>query len=198
MLVAPPMYEARATTNGSCARRRANSAIRLPRAAAGRATLRSLMASETPIYLDDNFTPEQIAAWPEWHSRLEEGRAQSFADYLHAQHARASIHQEMNDVLREVDVIAMPTGSTFGDAWNAETTTIRGREVPARSRAVYRNATASLSGQPALSVPCGFGLGDRLPVGLMLQGRPMDEGLLYRIGHAYEGATQWHTRYPLS
>lgn len=41
-----------------------------------------------------------------------------------------------NDVPREVDVIAMSSGSTFGDAWNAGTTTIRGRDVPARSRAV--------------------------------------------------------------
>jgi aspartyl-tRNA(Asn)/glutamyl-tRNA(Gln) amidotransferase subunit A len=99
-------------------------------------------------------------------------------------------------VLQEVDVIAMPTGSTFGDAWDAETAIIRGREVPARSRAVYRNGLASLTGHPAVSVPCGFGLGGTFPIGLMLHGRPLEEALLYRVAYAYEQATEWHVRQP--
>jgi aspartyl-tRNA(Asn)/glutamyl-tRNA(Gln) amidotransferase subunit A len=172
------------------------SEVRLPRCASGRTTLFTLIAAETRTYLEDNYTPEQIAAWPEWHPRLEQGRAQPFADYLHAQHNRALICQELTAVLREVDVIAMPTGSTFGDAWDAETVVIRGREAPARSRAVYRNAMASLSGHPEMSVPCGFGLGDSFPIGLMLHGRPLEEALLYRVGHAYEQATPWHARRP--
>jgi aspartyl-tRNA(Asn)/glutamyl-tRNA(Gln) amidotransferase subunit A len=73
---------------------------------------------------------------------------------------------------------------------------IRGRTAPARSRAVYRNSMASLSGHPEVSVPCGFGLGDTFPIGLMLHGRPLKEALLYRIGHAYEQATPWHRRRP--
>lgn len=171
--------------------------IRLPRSAEGRAVLHTLIASEAQVYLEDHYSPEQIAAWPEWHPRLEQGRSQSFADYLHAQHARALICQELAAALRQVDVIAMPTGSTFGDAWNAITVVIRGREAPARSRAVYRNAMASLSGNPEVSVPCGFGLGDSFPIGLMLHGRPLEEALLYRVGYAYEQATEWHKRHPL-
>jgi aspartyl-tRNA(Asn)/glutamyl-tRNA(Gln) amidotransferase subunit A len=171
--------------------------IRLPRSAAGRATLSTLIAAETAVYLHDRFTPEQIAAWPEWHSTLEQAKAQSFADYLHAQHSRAAICQELTAALRQVDVIVMPTGSTFGDAWNAETVVIRGRQAPARSRAVYRNAMASLSGHPELSVPCGFGLADTFPIGLMLHGRPLEEALLYRVAYTYEQATEWHTRHPI-
>jgi aspartyl-tRNA(Asn)/glutamyl-tRNA(Gln) amidotransferase subunit A len=50
-------------------------------------------------------------------------------------------------------------------------------------------------GVPALSVPCGF---DRngAPIGLQLVGRPFGEALLYRIGHAYQGATDFHQRAP--
>ena len=73
---------------------------------------------------------------------------------------------------------------------------IRGREVSARSRGVYRNGAASVSGHPAISVPCGFGNGDRWPVGLMLHGRPLEEALLYRIAHAYEQSTDWRLRQP--
>jgi aspartyl-tRNA(Asn)/glutamyl-tRNA(Gln) amidotransferase subunit A len=51
-------------------------------------------------------------------------------------------------------------------------------------------------GLPALSLPCGF---DRngMPIGLQLVGRPFDEALLYRIGHAYQGATDHHKKVPV-
>jgi aspartyl-tRNA(Asn)/glutamyl-tRNA(Gln) amidotransferase subunit A len=51
-------------------------------------------------------------------------------------------------------------------------------------------------GVPALSLPCGF---DRngAPIGLQLIGRPFDEALLYRIGHAYQGATDFHQKVPV-
>jgi aspartyl-tRNA(Asn)/glutamyl-tRNA(Gln) amidotransferase subunit A len=169
--------------------------VHLPRAAEARAILSELV-SETPVYLDDHFTPEQIEAWPEHHGARDRGRAQPFADYLHAQQQRAMICQEAVAVLKQADVIAMPTGSTFGDNWNAETVVIRGRERTARSRAVYRNGLASLTGHPALSVPCGFGLHDTFPIGLMLQGRPLEEALLYQVAYAYEQATEWPKRHP--
>lgn len=169
--------------------------VRLPRAGTGRAVLAALV-SEVPVYLDDHFTQKQIDAWPEWHASRAQGQQQPFAAYLHAQQERAWICQEAMAVLQDVDIIAMPTGSTFGDAWNAATVVIRGRTAPARSRAVYRNALASLTGHPAISVPCGFGLEDTFPIGLMLQARPLEEALLYRAAYAYEQATAWHRRRP--
>ena len=53
----------------------------------------------------------------------------------------------------------------------------------------------NLTGLPALSLPCGF-TGDGLPIGMQLIGRPFDEATLFKIGHAYEQATDWHTRRP--
>lgn len=170
--------------------------VRLPISVTGRSILHTITEIEAPVYLADHFSPEQIEAWPEWGSKVEAARALPFSAYLHAQQGRAQIAQEVKAVLATVDVIAMPTGSTFGDAWNAQTVTIRGRVAPARSRAVYRNSMASLIGHPEISVPCGFGLDDTFPIGLMLHGRPLDEALLYRIGYAYEQATDWHKRRP--
>ena len=51
-------------------------------------------------------------------------------------------------------------------------------------------------GVPALSVPCGFDH-NGAPIGLQLIGRPFDETLLYRIGHAYQGATGFHEKEPV-
>jgi aspartyl-tRNA(Asn)/glutamyl-tRNA(Gln) amidotransferase subunit A len=51
-----------------------------------------------------------------------------------------------------------------------------------------------LTGQPAISVPCG--LVDELPVGLQLAARPFDEATLLQAAQAYEAATDWSARRP--
>ena len=63
--------------------------------------------------------------------------------------------------------------------------------------AAYVRTTApfNLSGQPALSVPCGFD-GAGLPVGLQIAGRPFDEATVLQVGAAYESATSWTDRQP--
>ena len=53
----------------------------------------------------------------------------------------------------------------------------------------------SLAGLPGLSIPCGFD-GQGLPIGLQIMGRAFDEATILRVAHAYEHATDWHTRRP--
>jgi len=53
----------------------------------------------------------------------------------------------------------------------------------------------SLSGIPALSVPCGFS-SDGLPLALQIAGRPFDEATVLRAGDAYQRVTDWHVRMP--
>jgi len=43
---------------------------------------------------------------------------------------------------------------------------------------------------PTSSIPAS------LPVGFQIAGKPFDEGTLFRVAHAYEQATDWHTRRP--
>ncbi len=54
---------------------------------------------------------------------------------------------------------------------------------------------AAFTGQPALSLPCGF-TSDGLPIGLQLIGRRFEDASLLRAAHAYEQATPWHARRP--
>ena len=154
------------------------------------------LAAEAPVWLRDNFPEQVLNDWVEVHPQLERGDSQTFAEYLHGQHKRMAIRQEVVAVLQGVDAIAMPTGSTIGDRWDADTATIRGRTVPARSRAVYLNGMGSQTGLPAISIPCGFAKEGRFPVGLQLVGRDLDEALLLRLAHAYEQATDWHKARP--
>ena len=53
----------------------------------------------------------------------------------------------------------------------------------------------NVTGQPVLALPNGFGA-NGLPLGMQILGRPFGETTILRIGHAYERATEWHTRRP--
>jgi len=54
----------------------------------------------------------------------------------------------------------------------------------------------NVTGQPVLALPNGFG-GNTLPLGMQILGRPFGEETILRVGHAYERATEWHTRHPI-
>jgi len=53
----------------------------------------------------------------------------------------------------------------------------------------------NVTGQPVLALPNGFGR-NGLPLGMQILGRPFGETTILRVGHAYERATEWHTRRP--
>jgi aspartyl-tRNA(Asn)/glutamyl-tRNA(Gln) amidotransferase subunit A len=53
----------------------------------------------------------------------------------------------------------------------------------------------NVTGQPVLALPNGFGR-NGLPLGMQILGRPFGEPTILKIGHAYERATDWHTRRP--
>jgi Asp-tRNA(Asn)/Glu-tRNA(Gln) amidotransferase A subunit family amidase len=53
----------------------------------------------------------------------------------------------------------------------------------------------NITGQPSISLPCGFTEGG-LPIGLMLTGRPFADLTVLQVAHAYERAHDWHTRRP--
>jgi aspartyl-tRNA(Asn)/glutamyl-tRNA(Gln) amidotransferase subunit A len=75
---------------------------------------------------------------------------------------------------------------------------IDGRPVDTMRRAWYPYTLPfNMTGNPALSIPCGFD-GDGLPVGLQLVGRIGEDALLLRAAALFEAARPWaHRRPPL-
>jgi hypothetical protein len=105
-----------------------------------------------------------------------------------AQRVRQVITAEFLAALNEVDAIVTPT-----TAYAAYP--IGGTSPQADVRSLTR--PVSLTGLPALAVPCGF-TGTHLPISMQLVGRAWEESTLLRIGHAYERAAGWYThRAPL-
>ena len=113
------------------------------------------------------------------------------AYYLKAQQVRTLIRRDYDEAFTGVDVVAMPTSPTppfkIGE---------RVEDPLQMYLADIFTVSANLAGLPAISVPCGFTDGDRLPIGLQLTGRAFDEATLLRIADAYERDTTWWTQQP--
>ncbi len=53
----------------------------------------------------------------------------------------------------------------------------------------------NVTGQPGLVIPAGFSASG-LPLSIQIVGQPFGEAMCYRVGQAYEAATEWTKRHP--
>jgi Asp-tRNA(Asn)/Glu-tRNA(Gln) amidotransferase A subunit family amidase len=53
----------------------------------------------------------------------------------------------------------------------------------------------NVTGFPSMSVPCGFSKAGT-PIGMQIASGPFQEGVIFRVAHAYQEATDWHKRKP--
>jgi aspartyl-tRNA(Asn)/glutamyl-tRNA(Gln) amidotransferase subunit A len=115
------------------------------------------------------------------------------AYYLRAQKVRQLIRQDFAKAFEQCDAILSPTTPDFAFELDERTAD------PLRMYLadVYTNA-ANLAGICGISVPCGFATvkDRRLPIGLQLLGKALDEQRILQIAHAYEQNTDWHKARP--
>jgi aspartyl-tRNA(Asn)/glutamyl-tRNA(Gln) amidotransferase subunit A len=121
--------------------------------------------------------------------RIASGAFFTTADYDAAVQVRTLWRRELEAVLRHVDALVTPTVPLPAFTVEAQLA----EAGPPDTGWLTRHF--NFSGHPALTLPCGT-TSAGLPVGLQLAGRPFDEATLFRIAHAYEQATPWHTWRP--
>ncbi|MBX6342527.1 MAG: Asp-tRNA(Asn)/Glu-tRNA(Gln) amidotransferase subunit GatA, partial [Thermomicrobiaceae bacterium] len=111
------------------------------------------------------------------------------AYYVKAQKVRTLIKRDFDEAFEKVDTIVAPTSPTVA---------FKIGERVADPIQMYLSDVftipANMAGIPGIAVPCGFAHG--LPVSLQFMGRAFDEATILRVAHAYEQATDWHTRLP--
>jgi aspartyl-tRNA(Asn)/glutamyl-tRNA(Gln) amidotransferase subunit A len=113
------------------------------------------------------------------------------AFYLKAQQTRTLIKRDFDRCWEQgIDVLVTPTAPTVAFGIGDKT------DDPLEMKlSDICTIPANMAGIPSLSQPCGFGASG-LPIGLQLMGAPFSEETLLRVAHAYEQATDWHTRRP--
>lgn len=132
---------------------------------------------------------------PDVRGRLELGALVSAADYVDARRARRALTGRLLGRMRTegVDVLVGPT-VPIGAPPIAPPARSLGADDP-RTVLLRLTRLFDVTGQPALSVPCGF-TQEGLPVGLQVAGFPWQEALVLRVGMAYQAATTWHRQRP--
>jgi aspartyl-tRNA(Asn)/glutamyl-tRNA(Gln) amidotransferase subunit A len=117
------------------------------------------------------------------------------AYYVQAQKIRRLIADDFQAAFADkCDVIMGPVAPTV--AWDLGSKT---NDPVANYLADIFTLSTSLAGLPGMSIPCGFGAGDKnskRPVGLQIIGNYFAEAKLLNIAHQYQQATDWHKRTP--
>lgn len=129
-------------------------------------------------------------------SRYEIGLYIPATKYLDALGARVDLLREFSDmVFSKVDVLHTP-GLSMAVPSLADTDVAAGQGMPEMvARLSWTTRSNNYLGIPSLALPCGF-TANGLPAGFQLMGRPFSESQLFQLGHAYQGATDWHERVP--
>lgn len=112
------------------------------------------------------------------------------AYYKKAQKVRTLIKNDFDKIFENYDVVIGPTTPTpafkIGENMDDPLT-------------MYANdiltIPVNLAGVPGISLPCGFSE-KGLPIGLQIIGKAFDESTVYRTAHAFEQATDHHTKQP--
>jgi aspartyl-tRNA(Asn)/glutamyl-tRNA(Gln) amidotransferase subunit A len=122
-------------------------------------------------------------------------------DLARANRVRRLLKERFAMAFQQIDLLATPTTAspsipltedslTLHDNRTGETVT-----MPGTMGMIRLTAPSNLTGLPSISVPGGFTAAG-LPVGFQMTARPFEEELLLGAAHAFEQATEWHTRRP--
>ncbi|GAA1249352.1 amidase [Prauserella halophila] len=127
---------------------------------------------------------------------LEAGELLPATHYLQAQRYRTLLRRQTLAALEKADVLACPTlpftATPLGDA-TVEIELDKPEDM--LSTIMQFTGLPSLTGLPAISVPCGFDEAG-LPIGMQLIGRPFEEGVLLRAAAAFQQLTDHHLQVP--
>ena len=102
--------------------------------------------------------------------------------YAKAQNLGRRLRDRYAEALERFDVLIMPTTAMKARPIPVDTTI---PDVLAAALGNLHNTSPfDVTGNPALSVPCG--MSDGLPIGMMLVGRHFDDATVLRAGHAFQ------------
>jgi aspartyl-tRNA(Asn)/glutamyl-tRNA(Gln) amidotransferase subunit A len=111
-------------------------------------------------------------------------------EYVQARRRCDLLRREIRKVFTTVDLLVLPTmiGAPSPIAPIEQSGTLDAGRI--------RNTWPfDVYGIPAITIPCGF-TSSGLPIGLQIAGAPFAEATVLVLAHAYERATEWHSRHP--
>lgn len=149
--------------------------------------------SETLAYHQKNLSEH----WHDYSASMRDllglGAALSGSDYVQAQRVRRLGQRALADVFRAVDVIVTPTVGIVAPTY--EEIEQAGALALGRIMGAIHTGYWDCMGNPVLAVPLGL-TSEGLPLSMQLAGRPFEEQVILRTGHALQEISDWHCKRP--
>lgn len=142
------------------------------------------MAAEATALHHENLVKRPEDYGIEVRTELMFGELISAVDYLQAQQIRRTIRDEFEEVFQEVDVIVGPTLPFTAGYIGTDTVMLNGEEVKLPEHVSRFIRPTTLTGIPAMSVPCGLVNG--LPVGIQILAGPFMEKKIFQVASTIE------------
>lgn len=157
---------------------------------------RALVGPRVAPLLKQPGAREQIKADALWEH--DQALSLTAMELLDASAVRTAFLHRMIALFDQVDVLALPTAQVWPFAveqlWPKQ---INGRTMDTYHRWMEATIYATFAGLPAISVPAGFDVTGRMPVGLQLIGKPLGDAALLAVAASYETLIDdWLARKP--
>ncbi len=127
---------------------------------------------------------------------VQQGKSLSGGQISRAEAKRTELFHRVREFLDEYEFLLLPTAQVPSFDINCEYP----QEIDGVAMTTYIDwmmscAFITVTGLPAISVPCGF-TDDGLPVGLQIVGRPRADFAVLQLAYAFQEATQFHAAKP--
>ena len=125
----------------------------------------------------------------------------SVTDYLHVQRVRLMLQRAADAMFDRYSVLISPAQPTTAQPLRAKDPDDPNDPATAKAHTKFHvdrrapDGVSSLCGLPAISVPCGFSK-TRLPYGMQIMGRALNDAAVLRAARLYQAHTDWHLHYP--
>ena len=153
--------------------------------------LRTILGPEAHAYHSQWITDSPQKYQPATRERIIQfASAVTGQDYVQARRQCDLLRRQIKNIFANVDLLVTPTMASPPSA--IEPIEQSNNLDPSRTRNTW---PFDIFGLPAITVPCGF-TSSSLAIGLQIVGAPFAEPSVLAMAHAYEHATDWHTRRP--
>lgn len=133
---------------------------------------------------------------PNVRQRLLSGSLILAVDYVRAQQFRNILRHQVLKIMERIDVLLMPSVPITAPEIGKKYVFCGELKEEILNILPLHTAPWNLTGQPAISIPCGFS-SNNLPIGFQIVGRPFDESKIIRVANSYEKNTPWHEKIPI-
>jgi aspartyl-tRNA(Asn)/glutamyl-tRNA(Gln) amidotransferase subunit A len=152
---------------------------------------RTLHLAEAAAFHEDRLRDPSSGIGQELRSRLREAQTYPAVAYIKALRLRSLLVDETRRAFQTCDLLVMPTDRGLPALASGD------RAPGAGGPAGPNTFLASMTGEPALAIPCGFSMAPPgLPISLMLQAPAHREDRLFTAAAALQRVTDWHQRHP--